>query len=118
MSDNVWCHDCPSEQPPSLQYVGGQPPTSEVDESESDAEGLPAAELAPDIGQDVAVAELDNGGQWSPLPLEPEDYEGEVAIPEEYDSLAIAAAREQVQNTETCTPPMPCKPSGSSISLL
>lgn len=80
-----------------LQYVGTQRAASEADESDSDADGINPTDLAPDIGQDQEVAELENGGQWSPLPLEPEDYEGEVAVPEEYDSLAIAAAREQVR---------------------
>ena len=79
-----------------MQYVGAQKAASEADESGSDAEGINPAVLAPDIGQDQEVAELENGGQWSPLPLEPEDTEGEVAVPEEYDSLTIAAAREQV----------------------
>ena len=81
-----------------MQFTGdARTALSEGDSSESDtAEGIDAPRLAPDIGQDVEMAELENGGQWSPLPLEPEDYQGEVAVPEEYDSQAIAAAREQV----------------------
>ena len=83
------------------QYVVAQTTTSEANESGSNADGITPAHLAPNIGQDQEVAELENGGQWSPLPLEPEDYEGEVAVPEEYDSLALTAAREQVGSLRT-----------------
>ena len=53
-------------------------------------------QLAPSIEEDLGDAELDNRGQWSPLPLEPEEFEGETPIAEDDDAAALTEVRHQV----------------------
>lgn len=69
---------------------------------DSDVDKPRPVQVAPDIEENLEEAELENSGQWSPLPLEPEDYAGESPIPEEEDTQAVAAIREQVAST--CCP--------------
>lgn len=91
--------DCPCLLVP-LQFLFNGNGTSEEEgrelELERDTEPKSPPPLAPSIAEDLGEAELNNRGQWSPLPLEPEEYDGEEPIAEEDDAAATAAIRRQV----------------------
>lgn len=85
-----------------MQYTISQRAPAETSGKDSDTDADLPMPVAPDISEELEDAELNNHGQWSPLPLEPEDYQGEIPLEEEQDSLAIADLREQVDASSAC----------------
>jgi len=74
----------------------------------------PPAQPAPSIlavADDVEMEAEEEGGerprgQWSPLPLEPEEYEGREVLAEEEDTQQIQALRQKVSlSLHTCGVP-------------
>lgn len=81
-----------------VQYVNSQRAEADSSGEDSDMQADLRVQPAPDVEESMEDAELDNHGQWSPLPLEPEDYEGELPVGEEEDAQAIADARDEVSS--------------------
>jgi hypothetical protein len=87
-----------------MQYVfGSGAAVGESPGEEEQQDGvLPPVQPAPSIvAEEADEEEEEEGGvrprgQWSPLPLEPEEYAGQLVVPEEEDAQEILALRQKV----------------------
>ena len=87
-----------------MQFVHNGHGQAEENGEDSDLGTEIPMQLAPDIEENTEQEDLNNRGQWSPLPLEAEDFAGELPVLEEEDAQALADMREQVRHMHTSLP--------------
>lgn len=75
-----------------MQYLTQKP--SESPEREQPPTAQPSQ--LPDIEESREAEEATDAGQWSPEPLEPEDFAGQDVVPEEEDTARLQLLRKQV----------------------